>query len=157
MPLASIRRRIWCAGQWHGSCRSKTRMVAGARMAKATVSTMPAINRRQARRCLSAADARQGWLLERSPLYRHWIPTRLLPALPRLSEGLSAVGAGALSQPAGCQCHVRCGGNVNTARREPGFVIAATGLMVEAWIAASSASVKTVVSGGHAAELAGLL
>jgi len=46
---------------------------------------------------------------------------------------------------------------VNTARREPGFVIAATGLMVEAWIAASSASVKTVVSGGRATELAGLL
>ena len=46
---------------------------------------------------------------------------------------------------------------MNTARREPGLVIAATGLMAEAWIAARSASVKTVVSGGDAAQLAGLI
>jgi len=46
---------------------------------------------------------------------------------------------------------------VSTARRQPGFVIAATGLVAEAQIAARSADVKTVVSGGNANHLAGLI
>jgi adenosylhomocysteine nucleosidase len=46
---------------------------------------------------------------------------------------------------------------VTTARREPAFVIAATGLLVEAQIAARSANVNTVVSGGNATHLARLI
>jgi adenosylhomocysteine nucleosidase len=46
---------------------------------------------------------------------------------------------------------------VRAGRREPGFVIAATGLLAEARIAARSGDVKTVVSGGNATRLAGLI
>lgn len=46
---------------------------------------------------------------------------------------------------------------MTTARREPAFVIAATGLLAEAQIAARSANVNTVVSGGNATHLARLI
>lgn len=46
---------------------------------------------------------------------------------------------------------------MTTARREPAFVIAATGLSAEAQIAARAANVNTVVSGGNATHLARLI
>lgn len=46
---------------------------------------------------------------------------------------------------------------MSSSRREPGFVIAATGLLAEARIAARSRAVKCVVGGGNATHLAQLI
>ena len=99
--------------------------------------------RRGARRRVAAGAAGRRRAVAAGALHGRRLPARLLPALPRLSQVLPAVGGGALPQPAPRQ-HARGGvGDVT--------LLVVTGLLAEAGIAAGQGVVT--LAGGGAADL----
>ena len=100
-------------------------------------------SRRRARRRVSARDAGSGRAVERARLYRHRLPARVLPALPRLSEILPAVGAGALPQFEINQFEPR-----GLRPMSAPFVVVATGLDFEARLAHAEGATKVCCGRG---------
>src|SRR5437588_7418147 len=93
---------------------------------------------------LSAAPSASRRTVARIAIHCDGVPTRVLPALSRLSEILPALGASALRQSRSIRSSSCSFGHVS--------VIAVTGLAVEARIAAGP-GVRTIVGGGNAKQL----